>query len=182
MENQNDTIEIENLTETMTETTTEAGDPPSDGVPTLMSEGGETPKEESKDKGPVAWETFMAAVDSEIKALGLEVEVQKNFVQIKHADTAQRIYIAKQAREVTNVPTTLDLGDRPGLSKKFDGSNGKIAATIEPTVDAVRQALQVLASGELGKVRASKRQPKAEKPAEAAPATVTTSEAPAVEA
>ena len=148
--------------------------------PVAMSETTAGDEKKAKEPETPAWKTFMAAIDQELQALGLQPKEQKNFVQIEHAETGQRIYVAKQVREVTNVPTTLPLGDRPGLSKTFDGENGKISAEIEPTVDAVREALRLLASGELGKVRPSKRMPKAEKSAET-PAVTAPAETPETE-
>ncbi len=43
----------------------------------------------------------------------------------------------------------------------FEGSNGKIAAEVKPDLESAKAALALLASGSFGKVRSSKRVPKA---------------------
>lgn len=117
-----------------------------------------------------AWVLLMEANRAKIVALGLEEEEQENFVQVKHAETGHRIYVAKQERAVKSIPTTMPLGGSD-LGAEFSGTNGKIAAEIFP--EKLGDALEALADGRFGKVRPSKRQPKVAAPEQPA-ATETT--------
>jgi hypothetical protein len=108
----------------------------------------------------------MAANAAKIQALGLEVEDQANFVQIKEAATGHRIYVAKESRTVKHLPTTMECGGELGETVP-EGTNGKIAAYV--AVDLFEQALEALASARYGKVRPSKRTKKAAVVVEAVP-------------
>lgn len=121
----------------------------------------EPPKEE-KPKPTPAWISFVAGVQALMEAEGLKpaVEVQKGFVQYHNTVTGHKLYIAKQARAVTRIDTTLQLVGVLDGAHPLSAPNGKIACQIEATQDNAVEAIRLLMTMD-EKVRPAKRAPKA---------------------
>lgn len=107
-------------------------------------------KESKKEPaGPPAYEAFMAAVSAHAKALGLDVKEQKHFFQI-FAGTGHKLYVAKDKKSVNRVDTTLPrtalVVNGRDISLPLDTPNGRIACHIDPTVESVLTALDVMAN------------------------------------
>lgn len=106
-----------------------------------------------------AHEAFISALETHAKVLGLTVIPQSSYYQFLDSKTGHKVYIAKTARDSTpiHIETTLELvGKLPGVTEPAK-ENGKIASVIAPKLDILMQVLDILASGEQGKVRAAKR-------------------------
>lgn len=172
MMNETNTIESTENTETAntesmesTETILEAG--ASGEADEGDAEGEAIAEDVKKDKGPPAYEAFVAALKSHSEALGLTSKEQKSFFQFTNIATGHKLYVAKGSRGVNRIDTTLPEEQLPGICLKLEKENGRIACHVQPSVEAVQMALDVLSSfGE--KLRAPKRAPKAADPAPAA--------------
>lgn len=114
-----------------------------------------------------AWEEFSAALTKHAEVLGLTVKPQKGFIQFVNAATGHKLYIAKQAKEVGRVDTTLPMDALPaGTTYDLKAPNGRIACHVNPELETVSQALDILSKFD-GKIRAPERKKAA---APAAPA------------
>lgn len=104
----------------------------------------------SKAKPAPAYEAFIAAVQAHGEALGLQVKEQKGFFQFANAPTGHRLYVAKQGRSVTRVDTTLPRAaltvNGRDISISLSKPNGRIACHVDPTIESVTSALDVLAT------------------------------------
>lgn len=100
-------------------------------------------------KGPPAYEAFVSACEAHARALGLSVKEQKGFYQFA-ASTGHRLYVAKQGRGVTRIDTTLPRQvlavNGRDISLPLSKPNGRVACHIDPTVESVNAALEILAS------------------------------------
>lgn len=106
-----------------------------------------------------AHEAFIAALEAHATTLGLTFIPQSSFYQFLEPNTGHKMYVAKTARDSTeiHVETTMDLvGKIPGAVAP-EKENGKIASVLPPKLDLLMQALNILASGTLGKVRGARR-------------------------
>lgn len=114
-----------------------------------------------------AWESFSAALTAHAVSLGLSMKDQKGFLQFFNATTGHKLYVAKQAKEVGRIDTTLPESVLPeGSTLPLEKPNGKISCHVRPEQDLVSSALDVLASYDQ-KIRAPERKATA-KPATAA--------------
>lgn len=113
-------------------------------------------------KAAPAYQVFMTALQAHVEALGLSIKEQKGFIQFMNQTTGHKLYLAKGGREVKRVDTTLPKDQLEGLWLPLENDNGRITCHIEPTVDAVALALEVLAKFD-GKIPAPKRSKKADK-------------------
>ncbi len=108
----------------------------------------------SEPKSPPAYQAFIAAVQAHVTALGLDLQVkeQKGFFQFGSSSTGHRLYVAKQGRGVTRVDTTLPRTaltvNGRDISIPLTKPNGRVACHIDPSVESVAAALEVLASFE----------------------------------
>lgn len=108
-----------------------------------------------------AWKAFFEGLRAHAESLGLQMTEQKGFIKLVNGATQHKLYIAKGHKAVKRVDTTLPILGRPN-TLPLEKPNGKIECHIVPEVSAVNEALDLLASEEFGKLRAAKRQAKAE--------------------
>lgn len=104
---------------------------------------------DTKDKTPPAYLAFVAAVAAHAAALGLHVKEQKGFFQI-YSETGHKLYVAKQGKGVSRIDTTMPRSilvvNGQDLSLPLSKPNGRIACHVDPSVESVNRALEVLAS------------------------------------
>ena len=103
-------------------------------------------------KGPPAYEAFVAAVGAHAKALGLSVKEQKSFFQF-WAPSGHKLYIEKAlkkgvSRIDTSLPRTALVVNGKDISLPLSKPNGRIACHVDPSIESVKQALEVLATFE----------------------------------
>jgi len=115
-----------------------------------------------KEKAPPAHLAFIEAVKVHASALGLGYKDQAGFAQFYEAETGQKLYIAKQGKQVKRVDTTLPLIGVIEGAYDLDAPNGKIACHIPAEQGVVFQALEMMAEKSFGKVRPANRPAKAE--------------------
>ncbi len=116
---------------------------------------------EVKEKPVPAHLAFVAAAQAHAQALGLAMKDQKGFFQISNAVTGNKLYIAKQGKAVTRIDTTLPVEKLEGIALPLDKPNGRITCHVQPTLEAVTLAIDLLATYE-GKIPAPKKAAKAE--------------------
>lgn len=156
-DNMTDDTTIENTESTETETSTEAQD----------AEGEQLAAEAAEEEKAPAWIQFTSALNAHAAALGLQVTEQKGFTKYINAETGHKLYVAKQGRAVKRVDTTLPILGQDG-TYPLAKPNGKIECHVVAELETVTKVLEQLADTSVGKLRAAKRAPKAEAPAEAA--------------
>ncbi len=127
------------------------------------------------EKAP-AWIDFCAALTAHAQALGLTVQEQRGFTKYINAETGHKLYVAKGAKEVKRVDTTLPILGQDG-TYPLAKPNGKVECHVIADLETVTAVLSQLADSTVGKIRQAKRAPKAE--LEAAPEAA--AEAPAAE-
>jgi hypothetical protein len=94
---------------------------------------------------PMAFEAFMAALDSAIKKAGPAIHVSENAGWVKiEGPTQQRIYITKTKTLVNRVETTLAPELIEGAEAVPVGSNGKIASRLPADPEIVSEAIRLL--------------------------------------
>lgn len=103
---------------------------------------------EKKEKAPAAYLAFMAAVAA-AEDLGLNVKEQKGFFQVWSAG-GHKIYVGKSSKERVRIDTTLPRSaliiNGRDISLPLAKPNGRIVCHVDPTVEALKEALMVLAS------------------------------------
>lgn len=101
-------------------------------------------------KAPPAYEAFITACQAHAQALGLSVKEQRGFYQFAAVATGHRLYVAKQGRGVTRIDTTLPRKvlavNGRDISLPLVKPIGRIACHIDPTVESVTAALEILAA------------------------------------
>lgn len=108
------------------------------------------PEAKVKEKAPPAYLAFIAAVEAHARALGLSVKEQKSFFQFS-ASSGHKLYVEKAAKkDITRVDTSLPrtalVLNGKDLSLPLSKPNGRIACHVDPSIESVKQALEVLAS------------------------------------
>jgi hypothetical protein len=105
-----------------------------------------------KEKAAPAYAAFITAVHKHLSAVGvsLDFKEQKGFFQFGSKATGHRLYVAKQGRGVTRVDTTLPrtalVVNGKDISLPLTKPNGRVACHVDPSVESVNAALEVLAS------------------------------------
>lgn len=97
-----------------------------------------------------AYASFIAAVEAHARSLGLNVKEQTSYFQFV-ATTGHKIYVEKSlkkgvTRVDTSLPRTALIVNGRDISLPLSKSNGRISCHIDPSVESVKQALEVLAS------------------------------------
>lgn len=105
---------------------------------------------EGKPKTPPAYIAFIAAVEAHAKALGLGVKEQKSFFQF-WAASGHKLYVEKAlkknvGRVDTSLPRSALVVNGKDISLPLSKPNGRIACHVDPSVESVKQALEVLAA------------------------------------
>jgi hypothetical protein len=147
---ENNTADETNNTSTETVETTETNveqveaQPEESAPKTLKSvEAGKVPStsKESKEKAHVA---FLEAARAAANALGFATHDQKGWLKVENLTTGHKLYVARGGKSVkieTTIPTDV-LGE---YGTAHAGGNGKIASNVVSTVEALNQALEILA-------------------------------------
>lgn len=159
-------------TETMEASSTESA--PMDAEDTATEQQMEAESLEAE-KAP-AWIDFCAALTAHAQALGLTVQEQRGFTKYINAETGHKLYVAKGAKEVKRVDTTLPILGQDG-TYPLAKPNGKVECHVIADLETVTAVLSQLADSTVGKIRQAKRAPKAELEA----ATEAAAESPAAE-
>jgi len=142
-----DTVQ-ETLEQAM-EATLESGANSNEGVEQAT---GDAPTEEvpTKDKAEPAYLAFVAATNAHAALLGVSVKEQKGFFQYSSAVNGHKLYVAKQGKGVSRVDTTLPRTaltvNGRDISLPLSKPNGRVTCHIDPSVESVNAALEVLAS------------------------------------
>lgn len=107
----------------------------------------------------LAHKAFIEAVEAHASTLGLKVKSQSSFIQFLHDNTGHKIYVGKTVREGTpiRIESTLELVGVIEGASPIEKANGKIAVVLSPQLETVMRALNILASGSMGPVRAPRR-------------------------
>lgn len=122
----------------------------------------ETTTAEPKVKREAAWLSYAAALTAKAQALGLQAIEQKGFLNFKNEASGHRVCVAKQAKTVSRVDTTLPLLGQPFAYALAEGkANGKIACHVQSDLETVSMVLDLLASTS-DHVRPAARKAKAE--------------------
>lgn len=111
----------------------------------------ETEQVEAAAKAPKvkAYEQFLAGLRLKAETFGGNIEEKplKNFVCFRNPKTKHGIWIARQARAVTVITTTLPVAGEPGtIPLGEDEHIGRVTCRLER--DAVEYYLEVLATSE----------------------------------
>lgn len=100
--------------------------------------------EEQEQKKAAAHLAFIAAAEAHAKALGLQTADQKGYFKVWNAETGHKLYVAKQARGVTRIDTTLPPTELSGMTLPLEKPNGRITCHVAP--ESVTAALDKLAT------------------------------------
>lgn len=95
-----------------------------------------------------AYEQFLAGLRLKAASFGnIEEKSLKNFVSFRNPKTKHGIWIARQARAVTVITTTLPVAGEPGTIPLEEGKHiGRVTCRLER--DAVEYYLEMLATSE----------------------------------